>query len=97
MFRGGSINEFRFFSVLEVERNVFEETGLVAFDGEVIMGITFLDQVMGDFALGQQGIGGNIPSLDIDGIKERDGGLDFVGTFDFSTILYRERTYFFWE
>ena len=97
MFRGGSINEFRFFSVLEVERNVFEETGLVSFDGEVIMGITFLDQVMGDFALGQQGIGGNIPSLDIDGIKERDGGLDFIGTFDLSTIFYRERTYFFWE
>ena len=61
------------------------------------MRFTVTDQIVGNLALGQQGIGGNFFSLDIDGIKERDGGLNFIGTFDFSTILYREKTYFFWE
>jgi len=61
------------------------------------MSFTVTDQIVGDLALGQQGIGGNFFSLDIDGIKERDGGLNFIGTFDFSAILYREKTYFFWE
>jgi hypothetical protein len=70
---------------------------LVVFDGEVVMRFTVLDQIVGDLALGQEGIGGNFFTLNIDGIKERDGGFDFIGAFDFSTILYREKPYFFWE
>jgi hypothetical protein len=51
------------------------------------MSFTVFDQIVGDLALGQQGIGGNIFALNIDGVKQRDGGFDFVGAFDF-VILY---------
>jgi hypothetical protein len=36
---------------LEVEFEVFQECGLVPFDGEVIMRLTLLDQVNGEISL----------------------------------------------
>ena len=59
-----------------------KKTGLVVFDGEVVMSVTFPDQIIGDLALGQEGIGGNIFALNIDGIQQRDGGFDFVGALN---------------
>jgi len=50
--------------------NVFEKPGSVVLDGEVVMSVTIPDQIVGDIALGQEGI------------KERDGGLDFVGALN---------------
>jgi len=49
------INEVRFLSVPEVEIDVFQERGLVAFDGEVIMGLTFSNQI------GRAGLRGHLP------------------------------------
>ena len=46
-----------------------KETGLVVFDGEVVMSFALANQVVGDLALGQQGIGGNLFALNIDSIK----------------------------
>jgi hypothetical protein len=34
-------------------------------------------------------------SLNIDGIKQRDGGFDFVGVFDLF-VFYGQGAYFFW-
>jgi hypothetical protein len=51
------------------------------------MGVTLPDQVVGDVALGQKGIGGNIFVLNIDGIQQRDDGLDFVGALEFIAIF----------
>jgi len=48
---------------------VLKKTGLVVFDGEVVMSFTLADQIIGDLALGQQGIGGNLFALNIDGIQ----------------------------
>jgi hypothetical protein len=72
-----------------------EKTGLVVFDGEVVMSVTVLDQIVGDRALGQQGIGGNFFSLNSDGIKKRDGGFDFVGAFNL-LVGDGQGSYFFW-
>jgi hypothetical protein len=72
-----------------------KKTGLVVFDGEVVMSFTLADQIVGDLALGQQGIGGNIFALNIDGIQKRDGGLDFVCAFNL-LVGYRKGSYFFW-
>ena len=69
---------------------------LVVFDGEVVMGVTLADQVVGDVALGQQGIGGNIFALDIDGIQQRDGGFDFVGALELIASRYGQGADFFW-
>lgn len=72
-----------------------KKSGLVVFDGEVVMSFTVSDQIVGDFALGQQGVGGNLFALDIDGIKQGDGGLDFVGALNL-LVGYGQGTYFFW-
>jgi hypothetical protein len=73
-----------------------QNAALVSFDGEMIMGMTLLDQVLGDFALGQQSIGRHILALNIDGIKKRDSHLDLVGAFDFFMVFYGQGTDFFW-
>ena len=46
-----------------------KKTGLVVFDGEVVMSFTLADQIVSDLALGQKGIGANLFALNIDGIK----------------------------
>lgn len=83
-------------AVVKKERDVFKETGLVVFDGEVVMGVTLPDQVIGDMPLGQKGIGGNIFALDIDGIQQRDGGFDFVGALELIVRRYGQGADFFW-
>jgi hypothetical protein len=45
--------------------------------------------------LGQQGIGGNIFALDIDGSQQGDGGLDFVGAFTLIVTVCGQGTDFF--
>jgi len=40
MIRGIIGNEIGFLSILEIQLDIFEESGLVAFDGEVVMGLT---------------------------------------------------------
>ncbi len=72
-----------------------KKRGLVVFNGEVVMSFTVPDQIVGDLALSQQGIGGNIFALNIDGIKKRDDGLDFVGALNL-LVEYGQGAYFFW-
>jgi len=90
-----ALEKIGLFAVLKVQRNVLKKTVLVSFDGEVIMGLTVPDQIVGDGALGQEGIGGNFFSLNSDGIKEGDGGFDFVGAFHL-LVGDGQGTYFFW-
>jgi hypothetical protein len=95
MFRRCKINEIWFLAVLEVELDVLKECGLVLFNGEVIVCLTLLNQVVGDMALGQEGIGGDILALDIDGIKEGDSRFDLVSAFEIFSPFYREGPHFF--
>jgi len=46
-----------------------KKTGLVVFDGEVVMSFALPNHIVSDLALGQQGIGGNFFALNIDGIQ----------------------------
>jgi len=93
--RGGAIDKIRIPPVFKIQGDVLKKSGLVVFHGEVVMSVSLVDQVGGDRALGQQGIGGNFFTLNIDGIKERDGGFDFVGALDLF-VLYGQGAYFFW-
>jgi hypothetical protein len=61
----------------------------------VVMSVALADQIGGDLALGQKGIGGHFFALNINGIKQWDGGLDFVGTLELF-VLYGQGAYFFW-
>lgn len=81
--------------IMKIQSDIFKESGLVVFDGEVVMGFALSDHIIGDLTLGQERIAGNILALDIDGVEERDGGFDFVGAFDF-VIVYGQVAYFFW-
>jgi hypothetical protein len=90
-----AMDKIRLLAVFKVQGDVLKKSWLVVFDGEVVMSVSLLDQIGGDLALGQQGIGGNFFSLDIDGIKEGDGGLNFVGTFEVF-VVYGQGAYFFW-
>lgn len=76
------LNEIRFLPVAEVEFDIFHESGLVSFGGEMILGLT-VDEVVGYRALGEKGIGSDILALNVDSIKERKGRLDLVGALDF--------------
>lgn len=90
-----AIGIIRCLPVFKVQGNVFKKSGLVVFYGKVVMRMAFFDQVGGDFTLGQEGIGGNVFTLNIDGIQQRDGGFDFVGAFD-RFIVRGQCAYFFW-
>ena len=69
VIRRVAMDKIGIFPVFKIQGDVFKKSGLVVFDGEVVMSVTFPDQIVGDLALGQEGIGGNIFTLDIDGIK----------------------------
>jgi len=69
---------------------------LVGFDGEVVMGLLFFDQVLGQFSLGQQGIGGDVLVFEIEGLQERDGHGNLIGSLQFVAIaIDRQVPHFF--
>jgi hypothetical protein len=80
---------------MKIQSDIFKESGLIVFDGEVVMGFALSDHIIGDLTLGQERIAGNILAPDIDGVEERDGGFDFVSAFEF-VIVYGQVAYFFW-
>ena len=69
VIRGVIEDKIGVLAVFKIQCDILKKSGLVVFDGEVVMGFTLLDQILADLALGQQGICGNIFVLDIDGIK----------------------------
>ena len=81
---------------MEEQIQILQNTGLVSFDGKMVVGLSLRDQILGQLTLRQQGIGANILALNINGIQQRDGHLDLVGAFDFFTIFYWQGANFFW-
>ncbi len=69
---------------------------MIALGGEMIMRISFFNNVFGKITLGQQGIGGDGFPLNIYGIEEGDSGFDFVCPFFFVASFYRQSADFFW-
>jgi len=82
-------------AVFEEQTDVFEQAGLVVFDGEVVVGVALLDDVFGELSLCQLGIGGDVFVFDIDGIEQGLCGFDFVGALDL-LVVYGQVAYFFW-
>ena len=82
-------------TLLEQQCNVFLEFALIAFDGEMVMRLTF-DQIDRQLALRQQGIGANRLASNSDGIKYGSKHPDFIGLLGRLLIGYGERTDFFW-
>ena len=93
---GRLLDEVRLAPVLEVELQVREQSGLVAFDGEIVMRLALLDQIFGEFTLREQGVDGDVLAGDIDGRQQRDGHLNLVRAFDFFPTFYGQGAHFFW-
>lgn len=49
--RGAAIDKIRILPVFKVQRDVLKKSGLVVFDGEVVMSVALVNQVGGDLAL----------------------------------------------
>ena len=71
-----------------------QQFGLVAFDGEQVMRLALVDEVVGPLALGQQGVGGEGVVGDLDRVDQRDEGTDLVGLLDLAAA-YRQGADFF--
>jgi hypothetical protein len=76
-------------AIFEIQGDVLIKSWLVIFYGEMVVGLAFTNDILGDLALGQQSISCNVFAFNIDGIKQRDGSIDFVGTLKLFTALYR--------
>ena len=50
--------------------------------------LALLDQIRGQLALGEQGIGGDVLAGNLDGVEQGDGHFDFVRAFDLFSPLY---------
>src|SRR5207249_10673254 len=71
-------HEMRFPAILEIEFQIFQNYRLIAFDGEMVMRLALGDQIVGQLALRQQGIGTDLLARYLDGLEQWDGGLDHV-------------------
>ncbi len=83
-------------SVAEEQGEIQQQGGLIGFDGKVVVGVSLQHQIVGERALGQQGIGGDVFVGEVDGIEQRDGGLDFIGLLGLFIARYRQGADFFW-
>ena len=94
--RRGELDEVGLLAIFEVQGDVLFEGRLISLNREVIIGAA-PDQVSGQRALGQQGVGGNLLVFEVDRVEQRNGGSDLVGLFDrFGIAVYRQGADFFW-
>ena len=89
------LDEIRCLPMLEEKGDIGLECALVAFDREVVMRLA-LHQMGRQFALCQQGIGGDVLALDIECVQQRNEHPDFIGLFGFLAACYGQGTDFFW-
>lgn len=75
---------------------LFVEVFLVIFGGEVVMSVSFFNDVLSQFALGEEGVGSDGFAGDIYAVEEGDGSLDFVCLFFLVTPFYWQGANFFW-
>jgi len=87
----------RLIKVFKIEGCVFQQMFLVAFDGEVVVGVgpALFHEIAGQLALREQGIGADGLAADLDGVQQRDGRFDFIGLLLLVAPFYRQRAYFF--
>ena len=83
-------------SAAEEQGEIQQQGGLIGFDGKVVVGVSLHHQIVGECALGQQGIGGDILAGDVEGVEQRDGGLDFIDLLGLFIARYRQGADFFW-
>ena len=94
--QGGGFDEIRGVARLKVADDVLKQSGLGAFHGEVVVGLPVVDQIRGECALGQEGIGGDRFAVHLDGLEQRSGHGNLVGVLTLVGAFYRQGPNFFW-
>ena len=79
----------------EKKSDVVLKGRLVAFDGEMVVR-SALDNVLRQGALGQEGIGGDVPAGNVAVVEQRDGHADLVGLFLYLAAGSLQGGDFFW-
>lgn len=95
MGQGERLAEIGSAAALEDQADILAQGRLVVFDGEDVVGVV-LDQVGGELALGQQGVGGEGLAGDVEGFQQWDDHLDLVGLIDLLATAYGQGADFFW-
>ena len=95
MVRWRDIDEIGRLAILEQKRDIALERGLIAFDCEVVMRPAVHD-IGPQFALRQQGIGGDVLALNIQSIQQRNEHPDFIGLLGLFAARYGQSADFFW-
>lgn len=85
---GRVLDEMRGAPIPEVKLQVFEKSGLVALDGEIVVRLALPDQIVGEGALGEQGIGRDVLARDVEGRQQGDSRLDLVRALGFFPAFY---------
>ncbi len=92
---GCLLHEMQLGLVAELGLQVFPKSALVGFEREMAMRLALPHQILGEGALGQQGVSGDVLASNRDGFQEGNGHLNFVGALGFFPAFYREGTHFF--
>jgi hypothetical protein len=82
-------------AILKQQRYVGLKRGLVALDGEVVVGLA-THYVGRQFALSEQRVGGDVTAGDVDLIKHLREHPNFIGLLDLLFALYGQDADFFW-
>ena len=92
----GGLGEVRTGAGLKIALEVGQQCRSIAFDGEVVVRAAAADE-LGDGALGQQRIGGDVLIPQVESLEQRDSGFDLIGLFEGARIgCYGQSADFFW-
>ncbi len=86
----------RFGRVLEIEREIFEEVGLIPFYRKVVVCFSIFHQVSRELTLREQCIRRDGSAFNLKGIEQGRRRLDLIGLFFFITAFYGQCPHFFW-
>ena len=95
MLQGGWLAAVRRTARGEVQADIRAERRLIVLRDEQVMGVAF-DQVGGELALGQQGVGGDGLAGEVNRFEDRDGHPDLIGAFQFVGAIDGQGGDFFW-
>src|SRR2546430_13663810 len=86
------LHEMRFPAILEIEFQIFQNSRLIAFDGEMVMRLALGDQIVGQLALRQQGIGTDLLARNLDRSEEHTSELQSQSNLVCRLLLEKKDT-----
>ncbi len=96
MGQGGRLAEVGLTALGEDQADIGVQGRLVVFDGEDVVGAA-RDEIVGQRALGQEGVGGDGLAADVEGVEDRDGHPNLIGLLErVAAVDDGQHADFFW-